>query len=178
VASINGTTVYNPNSTQNPDPIDPTKLTQVNKLVKIGNIHLPLFATGTGTGDIFDARPALQFDPFGVGYNDSRFGEINAISPTAPTTKSKFPFQYPVGDPAPTAQYMFRKTLQFNPRGECRINSTYDVRRVVEIGLLPTHGAVTPVPSSGAGTSAVTFSGNIGAVQISGFGSSVKIYRR
>src|SRR5258708_358501 len=29
VASKDGTTLYNPNSTTNPDPIDPTKLTQV-----------------------------------------------------------------------------------------------------------------------------------------------------
>src|SRR5882757_2995459 len=38
--------------------IDATKLVQVNKLVKIDNVHLPLFALGTGTGDTFDARPS------------------------------------------------------------------------------------------------------------------------
>ncbi|HZA37890.1 MAG TPA: type II secretion system protein, partial [Candidatus Baltobacteraceae bacterium] len=56
VASKDGTTVYNPNSTLNPDPIDPTKLTQVNKLVKIDNVHLPLFAVCTAncSGDTFD----------------------------------------------------------------------------------------------------------------------------
>jgi hypothetical protein len=113
-----------------------------------------------------------------VVYNDSRFGEINAASPTAPTTNSKFPFQYPVGNPAPAAQYTFRKTLQFSPIGVSKINSTYDMRRVVEIGLLPTHGNATPIPVSGAGTSAVTFSGNVVAVQINGAGGSVKIYRR
>jgi len=57
VASKDGTTVYNPNSTSNPDPIDPTRLTQVAKLAKIENIHLPLFAVGSGTGDTFDTRP-------------------------------------------------------------------------------------------------------------------------
>jgi prepilin-type N-terminal cleavage/methylation domain-containing protein len=174
VASKDGTTVYDPNSTQNPDPIDPAKLTQVNKLVKIDNVHLPLFTVGTGTGDTFDGRPALQSDPFGIGYNDSRFGELNAGSPTAPTTNSKFPFQYPVGNPAPTAQYTFRKTLQFNPRGESRINSTYDVRRVVEIGLLQTHGNIAPTPTPSAGN----YVGNVVAIQINGFGSDVKIYRK
>ena len=84
VASKDGTTVYNPNSITNPDPIDPTKLTQVGKLVKIDNLHLPLFAIGSGTGDTFDTRPALQNDPVAV-YNYSRFGEINAAVPnTAP----------------------------------------------------------------------------------------------
>ena len=38
--------------------IDPTKLGQVLKLVKIDNVHLPLFAIGSGTGDTFDTRPA------------------------------------------------------------------------------------------------------------------------
>src|SRR5213595_3703003 len=134
VASKDGTTVYDPNSNLNPDPIDPSKLVQLNKLVKIDNVHLPLFTIGSSTGSTFDTRPALQNDPV-VGYNDSRFGELNASPPnTAPASNngsSKFPFQYPVGNPAPAAQYTFTKTLQFNPNGDSRINSTYDVRRVI-----------------------------------------------
>jgi type II secretory pathway pseudopilin PulG len=161
--------------------IDPTQLTQVGKLVKIDNSHLPLFAMCTSNcgGDIFDTRPVLQLDPV-VGFNASRFGELNAPAPnTAPydTTNNgltKFPFQYPVGNPAPTPQYRFRRTLRFNPRGECRINSTYDVRRVIEIGLLQTHGTVVPTPTPNAGT----YIGNVVAVQITGFGGVVKIYRR
>src|SRR5713226_725690 len=174
VASKDGTTVYDPNSAANPDPINPTKLSQIGKLVKIDNVHLPLFAVGTGTGDAFDTRPTLQSDPFGIGYNDSRFGEINVASPTAPTTNSKFPFQYPLGNPAPAAQYTFRKTLQFSPTGVSKINSTYDMRRVVEIGLLQTHGSLVPTPSPSAGN----YPGNVVAIQIAGAGGSVIIYRR
>ena len=167
-ASRDGTTVYNPTSSSNPDPIDPARLRQVAKLVKIENTHLPLFAVGSGTGDGFDTRPTLQFDPGGVGYNDSRFGEINLSgNQSAPTTNSRFPFQYPVGSPAPAAQYTFRKTLQFNPRGECSINSTYKIRRVVEIGLQPTHGNVKD-----------TNTPNVIAIQFSGIGGNFKIYRR
>jgi len=172
VASNDGTTVYNPNSTTNPDPVDPNKLIQLTKLVKIDNVHLPLFAIGSGTGSTFDTRPALQNDPV-VGYNDSRFGELNG-NPTAPTTNAKFPFQYPVGNPAPAAQYTFTKTLQFNPRGEGRINSTYDVRRVIEIGLIPTHQNVAPTPTPSAGN----YAGNVVAVQLNGFVGNVKIFRR
>jgi hypothetical protein len=165
--------------------IDPTLLTQVAKLVKIDNVHLPLFAMCTSgcTGDTFDTRPALQFDPFGVGYNASRFGELNAAAPnTAPYDTinnglTKFPFQYPVGNPAPTAQYQFRRTLRFSPTGECRINSTYDVRTVIEVGLLQTHGTAVPAPTGGGG-STFTYSGNVAAVRITGFGGNVKIYRR
>jgi len=84
VASNDGTTAYNPNSLLNPDPISPTKLTQVGKLVKIDNVHLPLFTIGSGIGETFDTRPALQNDP-GAGYNYSRFGELNGGQPnTAP----------------------------------------------------------------------------------------------
>jgi prepilin-type N-terminal cleavage/methylation domain-containing protein len=177
VASRNGTTVYNPNSSVNPDPIDPTQLTQVSKLVKIDNVHLPLFTIGTGTSDTFDTRPAVQFDPT-AGYNYSRFGELNGTSPnTAPYTNSQFPFQYPLSA-TPQGQYTFRKTLQFSPRGESKINSTYNVRRVVEIGLLPTHRSTVPTATTGAGTSTATYSGNVIAAQITGFGSNVKIYRR
>ena len=172
VASKDGTTVYDPNSNLNPDPIDPSKLVQLNKLVKIDNVHLPLFTIGSGTGSPFDTRPALQNDPV-VGYNDSRFGELNG-NPTAPTTNAKFPFQYPVGNPAPAAQYTFTKTLQFNPRGEGRINSTYDVRRVIEIGLIPTHQNVAPTPTPSAGN----YAGNVVAVQLNGFAGNVKIFRR
>jgi prepilin-type N-terminal cleavage/methylation domain-containing protein len=175
VASTDGTIVYG----STPGPIDPTKLIQVAKLVKIDNLHLPLFAIGAGTGDTFDTRPALQFDPI-AGYNYSRFGELNAASPnTAPYTNSQYPFQYPVGNSAPTAQYTFLKTLQFSPRGESRINgNNYDVRRVVEIGLLQTRGSTVPAATNGAGTSTATYNGNVVAVQISGFGSMVKLYRR
>ena len=154
------------------------RLIQVGKLIKIENVHLPLFAIPTGTaGNSFDSRPAVQNDPV-VGYNDSRFGELNASPPnTAPVSNngsSKFPFQYPVGNPVPNAQYTFTKTLQFDPRGEGRINSSYDVRPVIEIGLLPTHGNVAPTPTPSAGN----YTGNVVAVQLNGFAGNVKVYRR
>jgi type II secretory pathway pseudopilin PulG len=180
VASKDGTTAYDPNSLTNPDPIAPTKLIQVGKLVKIDNIHLPLFAIGSGTlpGDTFETRPALQNDPT-AGYNYSRFGELNAAVPnTAPYTNSQFPFWYPLSAPSQSqAQYYFRKTLQFSPSGECRINSTYDVRRVIEVGLLQTHGAAVPAPIGGSGSTLI-YSGNVVAVQVTGLGGNVKIYQR
>jgi prepilin-type N-terminal cleavage/methylation domain-containing protein len=174
VASKDGTNVYGSGT----GTIDPIKLIQIGKLIKIDNVHLPLFAVGTGGGDTFDTRPILQSDPT-AGYNYSRFGELNASIPnTAPYT-TPYNFQYPVGNPAPTPQYTISKLLQFSPRGESRVNGdSYDIRRVVEIGLIQTHATATPVPISGAGTSAVVFDGNVVAVQITGFGGSVKIYRR
>ena len=176
VASKDGTNIYGSST----GTINCTQLTQVGALVKIDNVHLPLLAIGTETGDAdtFDTRPALQSDPT-AGYNYSRFGELNGTIPnTAPYT-TPYSFQYPVGIPCPTAQYTFTKLLQFSPRGECRVNGDrYQVRRVVEVGLLQTRGSTVPTPTSGTGTSTATYSGNIAALQINGFGSTVKIYRR
>jgi prepilin-type N-terminal cleavage/methylation domain-containing protein len=174
VASKDGTKVYAANSTS----IDPTRLIQVGKLVKIENIHLPLFAIGSGTGETFETRAALQNDPV-AAYNYSRFGEINAAIPnTAPYTNTQFPFWYPLSAVSQgQAQYYFQKTLQFSPTGECRINSTYDVRKVIEVGLLQTHGTAVPPPIGGGGSTLI-YTGNVAAVQITGFGGHVKIYRR
>jgi prepilin-type N-terminal cleavage/methylation domain-containing protein len=177
VASKDGTTVYNSAS---PAAIDPTKLIQVGKLVKIDNIHLPILNPGSNTGDTLDTRPWPLPTP--TPANDSRFGEINLLgTQAAPATNTQFPFQYPVGSPAPTGQYTFQKTLQFNPRGESKINSgfgaggvTYNVKSIVEIGLIQTHGNVAPTPTPSAGN----YIGNVAAVQITGFGGSVKIYQR
>jgi len=179
VAAKDGVQGFDPDAVASPtNRLDIARLVQVGKLIKIDSVHLPLFAIPTGTaGNTFDTRPAVQNDP-GVGYNDSRFGELNASPPnTAPVSNngsSKFPFQYPVGNPVPNAQYTFNKTLQFDPRGEARINSTYDVRAVIEIGLLPTHGSVAPTPTPGAGN----YTGNVVAVQLNGFAGNVKVYRR
>src|SRR5438874_816691 len=157
--------------------INATQLAQVTKLIRIDNSHLPLFTLGSGIGVTFEARPSptpANDAPF------SRVGELNALPPnTAPYEPTnggltKFPFQYPVGNPVPTWQYRFRRTLRFSPTGECRINTTYDVRKIVELGLLQTHGSVAPTATPGAGQ----YLGNVVAVQITGFGGNVKIYRR
>ena len=182
VASKDGTTVYNSSSTS----IDPTKLIQVGRLVKVDNIHFPIFNQGCNTGDTFDTRPWPS--PAPTPANDSRIGEINqAGSAAAPTTNTQYPFQYPVGSPAPVAQYTFYKTLQFNPRGEGTLNSgvgvggvTYNVKPIVEVGLIQTHGSVAPAPTSSPNPCGgfTNYVGNVVAIQVTGFGGSVKIYRR
>ncbi len=177
VASKDGTTVYDSAS---PGAIDPTRLIQVGKLVKIDNLHLPILNPGSNTGDTLDTRPWPS--PAPIPANDSRFGELNLFgTQSAPTTNTQFPFQYPVGSPAPTAQYTFQKTLQFNHRGESKINSgfgagswPYPVKPIVEIALIQTHGNLAPTPTPGPGN----YVGNVVAIQITGFGGSVKIYQR
>src|SRR5262249_44060849 len=150
VASKDGTNVYGSTGAV---AIDTTRLFQVGKLVKIENVHVPLFALGTGLGDAFDARPSPS--PASDA-NNSRFAELNATSPnTAPLT-TPHNFQYPVGNPAPALQYRFSRLLEFSPRGESRVIGDSAIRRVVEIGLLQTHGTATP-PPTGSGTGGSIF---------------------
>jgi type II secretory pathway pseudopilin PulG len=150
VASTDGTTVYDPNS---PAPIDPTKLIQVGKLTKVENIHLWTHTdTPSGTGSTFDTRPNVA--------------STYCIGNSSPAN-SATPFQYPVGSPAPPVPYTFFKAVQFSPRGEAQVNNNTNSRQTVaEIAFQQTHGTVVP-----ASTDAV-------AVQFTGLGGAVKIYRR
>ena len=101
-------------------------------------------------------------------FSRSGSSAASATPNTAPYT-TPYNFQYPLGNPAPSAQYTFNKLLQCNPRGEFRVNgNSYDVRRVVEIGLVQTHGSTIPTPTSGAGTSTATYSGNVAALDGNG----------
>ena len=77
---------------------------------------------------------------------------------------STTPFQYPVGSP-----YTFVKAVQFSPGGEARINnSTNSLQTAAEIALEPTHG--NAIPGS--------LPANVVAIQITGVGGNVIIYRR
>ncbi len=138
--------------------IPSASLTQINKLVKIDNMHLTTagnaqFPVGDGSGMTFDNRPLAA-----------------QVWPTnAPSGPSQAPFQYPVGNGA-TAQYTFNTAIQFSPRGEVQVrvnNSSQPVQSVVEIGLQPAHGTVPDANSK-----------NLAAVQITGIAGNVKIYRR
>jgi len=152
VESQDGTIVYDPN---NLTAIDPTRLTQLGKLTKIENVHLATFVDGNGTGSTFDTRPA-------VGFNTARIGD------TTPPNPSQTPFQYPVGNPAPSAQYTFVKAVQVSPTGETRINNNnFSLKTVAEIGLQPTHGSAVD-----------TSNRNIVAIQFSAIAGDTKIYRR
>ena len=160
VASKDGTTVYDPN---NLATIDPTKLIQVGKLTKIENVHLATFTDGLGTtGSAFDTRPAVTYDTARIGDQ-------------TPPNASLTPFQYPVGSPPPSAQYTFVKAVQFSPRGEARIDNTnYTLKTAAEVGIVQTHGNVAPTPAPGPRQ----YPGNVVAIQFTGVGGDVKIYRR
>jgi type II secretory pathway pseudopilin PulG len=175
VASTNGTMLYTGNlsnySQGDPFVLDatpsptPTTLTQVGKLTKVDNVHLTTFtvATATPPPDTFDTRPA-------VASTASQIGDTTTGSNPGPPDPS-LKFHYPLFTSDAQAQYKFVQIIQFNPRGEAVIdNSNYTMTPVSEIGIEPTHGTTTPSPPPAPG--------NPVAIQFTGFGGNVKIYRK
>src|SRR6266446_6419329 len=133
VASKDGTIIYNPTS---PVKITTTQLIQVGKLTKIENVHLWTHTdTPLNTGSTLDTRPNVT-STYCIG---------NSSPPNSTT-----PFQYPVGNPEPAAQYTFVKAVQFSPGGEARINnstSTNSLQTAAEVGLRATHGTTVDMVS-------------------------------
>lgn len=155
VASRDGSIVYKQPVISPPTVMDPTKLVQVTKLVRLDNVHLRTFANGSGSGsDTFATRPPIP----GTFQDNAKIGDT---SPPA----SLRPFQYPVGSSSSTAQYSFSKAIEFSPRGECRVNNNnYAIRSLLEIGFQPAHGPVSD------GTKAHV-------IQVTGFAGNIKIYQ-
>ena len=153
VASKDGTLLYTLPLTSLVT-LTPANLIQVGKLAKIDNVHLMTFPAPASTPppDTFDTRPA-------VGSAAAQIGDTTPPSPS-------LSFQYPLGG---SAQYTFVKVVQFSPRGEAVIdNSNYTLAPVSEIGVEPTYGATVPA----------SIPANVVAVQFTGVGGDVKIYRR
>jgi hypothetical protein len=155
VASKDGTIVYQQPVTSPSTPMDPGKLVQVSKLIKLDYVHLRTFPNGTGTGvDSFLTRPPIP----GAAPDNAKIGDT---SPPA----SLRPFQYPVGNSAMPAQYTFAKAIEFSPRGECRVNNNnFTIRALLEVTFQPVRGAVLDANKPHA-------------VQMNGFGGNFKLYQ-
>ena len=78
--------------------------------------------------------------------------------------------------PTPPPDYQLAnsqsKCIQFNPRGEALLYGA-SMSPTIEVGVLPTHGDSLAVTNSGG-----VLLGNVVAIQVSGFGGNVTIYRR
>ena len=161
VASKDGTEVYTSVGSPAADmDTAGTRLSQVAKLVKLDSMHLRTFANCTSncTGDTFPARPPVP----GSLPNNAKIGD------TSPPDSLRY-FHYPPTGTEGAAQYIFRKMIQFSPRGECRPqNDNYELRAVTEVGFQPIHGTVAPPLDDSKNC----------AVQLTGFGGNTKIYQR
>ena len=166
VASIDGTTSCEDPAatTTNRIPLTPSKITQIGKLVRIQNIHIadvgpPPSPTPSPWPDLSSlaGRPSYPYTNGSpsVDYQN----RVSSDDTHSPYNQTLYPF---------SAQgYTFYKTLRFDPRGEVNINSTYTLRNQLEIGLWPARGDIVDTGTL-----------NVVAIQVSGVGGNVKIYRR
>lgn len=144
-------------------PLTANKIAQVGKIVKIEGIHMTdVGAPAPGATPIVNpnALDARSDSPYTENAPSADYqNRISSDDTHTPENQTLYPF---------VAQgFTFYKTLRFNPRGEAQINGTYNMRRVVEIGLRPTHGSVVDSANS-----------NVVALQFSAIGGNFKIYRR
>jgi prepilin-type N-terminal cleavage/methylation domain-containing protein len=131
------------------DSLPAASLTQVGKMMTLDNIHIGDTGVPSGNGTDFESRPAVDSD--------------HRIS-SSPNTPYPFTVQ----------QTTFNKWIQFSPRGEALVHGGgFSIVNYAEVGVLPTHGTALAVTQNGN-----VYLGNLAAVQISGFGGSVRIYRR
>lgn len=130
--------------------LDPAGLVQINKLIRIENMHLAApggsFPLGSGTGVAFEGRPAAT-------------AQIGADLPASPLP--------PFNSPGSAGSYTFTRVLEFTPRGEARADSSGAIPPLIEVGLQATHGNYVDTASM-----------NVAAIQISGIAGNVKTYRR
>jgi prepilin-type N-terminal cleavage/methylation domain-containing protein len=162
VASKDGSIIYDPTNPAQQNLT--TRLLQVGKLAKVDNVHLWTHTDSpSGSGLTFPTRRNVA--------------GIYCIGDTTPANPTTTPFGYPVGNPAPSAQYTFLKAIQFSPRGEARVNNStvdaggaerFPLQTLAEIGVEPTHGSSVPA----------SIPGNVFAVQFTGIGSNVGIYQQ
>ena len=130
-------------------PLPPASLTQVGKMATINNIHIGDTGVPAGGTIEFENRPSVDSD--------------HRIS-SSPDTPYPFTVQ----------QTLFNKWIQFNPRGEALVNGGgFTIVNYAEVGVLPTRGTTLTVTQSGN-----VWLGNLAAIQISGYGGNVRVYRR
>ena len=168
VYSKDGTSIYDPNAAS-PVAIDPTRLGQYGRLLKIDHAHLTAFAAGSGKAvagsGSFAGRPPAGDPSLDDSASSRNLDRISDQNPAA----CKYTFAYPLG--SASAQYTFTKMIQFSPRGEARINCVQNMEPVIEIGLIRSIGSAVI-------TAAVeTDPKNIVAIQMTGVASNLTIYR-
>lgn len=122
---------------------DSTRLTQLNKLVKLDNTHLSELAAS----DVV-TRTTVPASAYQVG-SDSFSQAIK--------------FHYPLGATDTAAAYTFIKIIRFDPTGDAIKMSDSPVR-LMEIGLRPAHGAIPDATTRSC--AAIQVTGITGAVRI------------
>ncbi len=150
VASKDATAMYT-SADINPPVLNPANLVQINKLVKLDNVHLDVL-----TKDNVPNRDTVPVSGYQVGSDSfKRRPPSDIVNQTT--------FTYPVAATAPT--YTFTKIIQFNPIGDAtKIVDT--PTQIMEIGLRPARGNVADANTK-----------SLAALQIAGIGGAVRLYQ-
>ena len=127
-----------------------TGVTPIGKVMRLDNSHIGDTGTPTNNGTDFESRPLVNVN-YRVGAAGSAYN-------------SDYYFL--------EQGAQFDRWIRFNPRGEAVVKGgSTQTTPYAEVGLLPTHGTTLAATVNPA-------SGNLVAVQISGFGGDIRIYRR
>ena len=148
-----------------------------------GEVSVAIVASKDGTQiwtDLSGALPPtsiIQIDKM-VTLDNAHIGDTGAPNPDGSEFESRPPVNinyrigaagaaYDTDHPFTVQSTTFNRWIQFSPRGDALVKGgATQIAHYAEVGVLPTHGTVLAVTP------------NIAAVQISGFGGDVRIYRR
>ena len=130
-----------------------SSVSPVGKVIRLDNAHIGDTGTPTDDGTDFESRAPVG-DDYRVGAGGDHNSDYYFIEQGT----------------------QFDRWIRFSPRGEAVVKGgATQVTPYAEVGLLPTHGTALAVTYN-QGTN--TYSGNIVAITVSGFGGAVRIYRR
>ena len=149
VASLDGSSIYEDGAT--PAAIPGSRVALVGKMVQLENLHVTDVGSSLESGDPI----TLQGRP-GEPYSDPSGDTCRISSDSA--SQTPFPIQ--------AGKYTFYKTIRFSPAGEANINGNDQLKRLGEIGLVPTSGSRWNKDEK-----------NVAAIQFSGIGGMVQVYR-
>ncbi len=134
-------------------------LGQVGKIVHLYGVHVTALKAPTNANATDPAViNTLQGRPYQTDLMATGSLEPTLISSDSPDAAAR---------PFIAQGYTFYKTIRYNPRGEAMVNGTQPCTRIIEIGLQPTHASVRD-----------TLSTNLLAIQQTGIGGAVNIYRQ
>jgi type II secretory pathway pseudopilin PulG len=154
VASKDGTRGYDITNPSLPNPAwtnysNGANLVAVGKLQCLENVHVAGALTMAGNM----ARPNISSNNYIIG--------------NAPASVT--PFDWPLGSALNGGQYSFQKIINFDPQGVARIQYSTNADTIsayTEVGLQQTHGVAVDANNP-----------NVVAIQLSGVGGAVAIYR-
>jgi type II secretory pathway pseudopilin PulG len=126
-------------------------VTPIGKLVRVENIDIGDTGVPSNNGTEFEGRPNVV-----AAYRVSSSGDTD------------YPFT--------VQQTTFRRWIRFSPGGEAVVKGgDTQIAHYAEVGVLPTHGTALAVTFD---STTNTYPGNLAAIQITGIGGDVRIYRR